>query len=329
MNPSSGHSLEFKRAAITGASGFVGTHLLNLLIRQGIHVRALFTNPTSSAHCGNDNTTVHYGDVRDHDTVAQLLSDVDIVFHTAGLVTPWTQNPTVQHEINAEGTRIVVHAASARGIPAVCTSSIIALDPFPPPFLVRLLDGNHYVKSKRNALSIIRAARNKGAKISTILPSGIVGPMDRRPTALGKQVMAGVRQKHPRLSFSGGLYLVDVRDVAEAHILAAQNDYADYVIPGEYWSLDQFYGCLSKLSGGSVRLLRVPIPLVTAVSSLLALWSRIWTGRPPIITPAWVYYFKTAVNRSYPDDSGKLGLKLRPVQQSIEDAFLWFERHGY
>jgi dihydroflavonol-4-reductase len=304
-------------AAVTGASGFVGSHLVALLQRDGVHVRALSRRPL-----GRDVDGVP-GDVRDPAAVGRLLDGADVAFHTAALVTPWVRRPAEQYEVNLGGTRLVIEAAERRGIPAVCTSSIVILDP-PPPGYVRLLDGNHYVRSKRRAAQLARDARGRGCAASLVIPSGIVGPIDRRPTSLGEQIRRALGGRGAPLSFRGGLYMVDVRDVAEAHLRAALAPADEYVLPGEYWSLDRLYAYLDSLAGRRGRRVRVPRPMVLAGSLALAGWSRVSTGEAPLITPAWVHYFCAAESMAYPDHAPRLGLQPRPIADSLRDAATWF-----
>jgi dihydroflavonol-4-reductase len=316
--------LRFRQAAVTGATGFVGTHLIKLLVERGVNVRALARRDLPWM---NRNVKLVRGDVRNSESVRTLVSGVDVVFHTAALVTPWVRRPSEQYEINVGGTKCVLEAAERFGTCVVCTSSIVVLNPFPPPLWVCLLDGNHYVKSKRQALEIVRGARERGVQASSVLPSGIVGPIDHRPTNLGKVIRKTIGSDAPYLSFAGGLHLIDVRDVAEAHLLAALALPGDYVLPGEYWSLNDLYSSLRVLAEGSTGCrFRVPVALVVAGSACLTAWSSLKSSEAPVITPAWVHYVRQAASMHYPDDSTKLSLRRRSVSDALKDAVAWFLR---
>jgi dihydroflavonol-4-reductase len=307
----------WQTAAVTGAGGFVGGHVVALLRRRGVRVRALSRRPLDGE------LDVVVGDVRDPAAAERLLEGADVVFHTAAMVTPWVRRARDQHEVNVVGTARVIEAAARRGIPAVCTSSVVVLDPAPPG-LVRLVDGNHYARSKRQAADLAREARARGEPVSTVVPSAIVGPADRRPTSLGEQIRRGLSGTGVPFCFSGGMYMVDVRDVAEAHLLAALGSPDEYVLPGEYWPLARLYAQLDALAGRRSRRVRVPRPLVFAGACALSAWSRAYTHQAPLITPAWVHYFATAAAMAYPDDSARLGLRPHAIADSLRDAATWF-----
>jgi len=316
------------RVGVTGATGFVGRHLVKLLLERGVAVRALVRRSTNDPFRFGPRPEVCWGDVCDRESVQRFVEDVDLVFHTAALVTPWVRKPAEQHAINTQGTRCIVEAAESSGKRLVCTSSIVVFNPYPPPRLVRLLDGNHYVQSKRAALQLVHEARKRGARISTVIPGGILGPEDSQPTAIGDLIRSVVRHERPTLSFRGGMYFVDVRTVAEAHLEAAFSDPDDYSIPGEYCELDRFYARINEICGRRARIWSIPAPLVFAGSAVLSARAQLWTHRAPEITPAWVYYFRQAAQIQYPDDSSRLSIQAMHLDRSLADTVAWFQRTG-
>jgi len=296
------------------------------LLKQKCGVRVLLRAQSPNPFPGLKAVEVVRGDITDFASVGELVRNVSAVFHTAALVVPWVKNPAIQYKINVGGTQCVLRIAAASQIPVVCTNSIAALAPYPPPVSIRWLDGNHYVKSKRTCLRLVQKARSRGVQAYSVIPSGIVGPEDCRPTAIG-HLVSDISQNHGRLiCFNGGLYLVDVSDVAEAHWRALGQEPADYVLPGEYWSLDRLFTAIGHAAGKETRLLRVPYLTTLLGSKLLSIWSSVWTNKPPVITPAWVHYFRQAISMKYQDDSGRLGIKQTPVSQSIENTVAWFSR---
>jgi len=265
------------------------------------------------------------GDVRNPDCLHQLMHGADIIFHTAAVVQPWVREAGEMYAINEHASVKIVSCALDRDLPVVYTSSITALDPFPRHPLIDHLDPNHYVRAKRNALALVRRARSEGAKVATVLPSGVIGPGDREPTAIGRLVMGLMKGTAPTISFPGGLYLVDVRDVAWAHIRASTCGPRDYVLPGEFWPLEQLFDVVSTLGGRQARHLRVPMPIAVLGAAVMSAWADLVTRRAPIITPAWVHYFSKAQDIQYPDDALELGISMRRVVDSLKDAVGWFQ----
>lgn len=294
------------------------------MLACGIEVRALIRRAAPWLPPQQPGLAFVYGDIRSPQAARRLLAGVDVLFHTAAVVAPWVPRPRDLLDTNVSGTQVLLEEAAARGIPSVVTNSIVALDPYPPPQAVRRLDPNHYLESKRAALDLIRKERQRGQRVTALLPSGIVGPVDHRPTAIGRVIEQAMAGRTPPISFDGGMYLIDVRDVAVAHLLAAQETADDYVLPGEYWSLDRLYGFVAALAGRRNRQLRVPAPVAMTGAAMLTGWSKVWTHRPPLITPSWVYAFHHAGSRTYPDDARRLGLSPRPVADAISDAASWF-----
>jgi dihydroflavonol-4-reductase len=313
-----------RRVALTGVSGFVGTHLAKGMLARGIEVRALVRKAVPWLPAQHPGFTLVHGDIRSPQAARRLLEGADALFHTAAVVAPWVPRPSDLLETNIGGTQVLLEEAAAREIPSVVTNSIVALDPYPPPRMIRLFDHNYYLESKRATLDLIRKDRQRGQHVTALLPSGIVGPFDHRPTAIGRVIREAMAGKAPPISFSGGMYLIDVRDVAEAHFLAVQATAGDYVLPGEFWSLDRLYSFVAALAGRQPHQVQVPAWLAMSGAALLTAWSKTWTRQPPLITPAWVYSFHHAGSRNYPDDTDRLGLTPRPVADAITDAASWF-----
>jgi dihydroflavonol-4-reductase len=321
-----GARLPFRVAAVSGATGFVGSHLVGLLRACGVAVRALVRGKSTPPFLKREHIEIVRGDVRSRDASRELVHGADVIFHTAAVVTPWVQNPAEQYEVAINGAKWLIDAARDLGVPVVCTSSIIVLDPYPPPLYVRLVDGNHYVRSKRVAMEVIGNARRRGVRVSTVIPSGIIGPGDYRPTAIGQIVLDTMARKAPPVSFRGGLYLVDIRDVAEAHVRAALAEPADYALPGEYWPLERLFRAINPRPGPLPVQIRTPTVVALGGAALLSAWSRLVTHRAPVITPAWVHYFSQASAMRYANDAHRLGLSPRSVATAVADTVSWYSR---
>lgn len=318
---SSSGTLPFGSAAVSGATGFVGSHLVGLLRQGGVTVRALVRGDRTPSHLAVDGVAIVRGDVRDPAAVRALVQGVDVIFHTAAVVTPWLRDPEEQYDVAVGGTKSLVEAAEELDVPVVCTGSIVVHNPYPPPWPVRLVDGNHYVRSKRIAQELVRYARRRGVRVSMVTPSGIIGPGDYRPSAIGRLVLDAMADKAPPLTFDGGIHLVDVRDVAEGLVRAALAEPDDHALPGELWMLDQLFGA----AGARSRQRRVPYAAAFGGAALMTGWSRLVTGRAPQITPAWAHYFRQAPAIHYDDHGSRLGITARPIATAIADTVAWYE----
>lgn len=319
-----GGRLPYRVAGVSGGTGFVGSHLVGLLRLLDVAVRVLVRGDQVPDHLAGPGITIVRGDVRDRDACRELARGCDVLFHTAAVVSPWVREPIEQYDVAVCGTRWLVEAGEELAIPVVCTSSIVTDDPYPPPRAVQWLDGNHYVRSKRIARELVRHARRRGVRVSTIVPSGIIGPGDYRPTAIGRLVLDAMSHRAPPFVFAGGLYLVDVRDVAEAHVRAAIAPPDDHVLAGELWTLQRLFGAISDRPGPLPAQIPIPGAVAFAGAAAMSAWSTIVTRRAPLITPAWVHYFRLAPSMTYDDHSERLGIALRPITSAVADTVGWY-----
>lgn len=319
-----GGRLPFRVAAVSGGTGFVGSHLIGLLRLLDVDVRVLVRGDQLPEHLSEPGITIVRGDVRDREACRELARGCDVIFHTAAVVAPWVREPIEQYDVAVRGTRWLVEAGEELDIPIVCTSSIVTNDPYPPPRAVQWLDGNHYVRSKRIARELVRHARRRGVRVSTIVPSGIIGPGDYRPTAIGRLVLDAMSRRAPPVVFAGGIYLVDVRDVAEAHVRAAISPPDDHVLAGELWTLQRLFGAISDRPGPLPAQIPIPGAIAFAGAAAMTAWSTIVTRRAPLITPAWVHYFRLAPRMQYDDHSARLGIAGRPIAAAVSDTISWY-----
>jgi dihydroflavonol-4-reductase len=306
-----------RTAAVTGATGLVGSLLATRLVAEGVRLRLLEHSRPIGALATHSAVEVIQGDVTDAAVVARLICGVDAVFHTAAVVSPWVADPLRLYAVNVDGTRNVVRLCESNGIRLVCTSSVVVLDPYPPPLIVRMLDGNHYVKSKRAARRLICEARARGASVWSVSPSAVLGADDTR-TGLARLVDRLVRGSSVWPVFKGGLYVVNVEDVADAHVRALQLPPDDYLLPGEYWELERLFITVAGLA--KHRLLLLPVPWWAAVlgAAPLVAGSKFVTHEAPILTPAWAYYFAHVPR--YHSDAERLGVCPHPVLDELRKA---------
>ena len=211
-------------ALVTGASGFVGANLVRALLGRGWQVRALVRGTARSL----DGLSVEYvrGDVF-FDGLADAMHGCDAVFHLAATYSLWRRDRDELFRVNVDGTRAVLAAARRAGVPRVVhTSSVAAIgarsDGVPatesyqsaPQELI-----GAYKRSKFYAEAAARRAVDEGQDVVIVNPSTPVGPWDAKPTPTGEIILRFLSGRMPAY-VDTGLNLIDVRDVAEGHILA-------------------------------------------------------------------------------------------------------------
>ncbi|HDP25208.1 MAG TPA: SDR family NAD(P)-dependent oxidoreductase, partial [Deltaproteobacteria bacterium] len=217
-----------KKALVTGAAGFIGSHVVRELLGEGVWVRAMIRPGESTRNLDGLDVEQVSGDVLDPDAVASALTGVDTVFHLAAIFSIWMKDWRRIYEVNLQGTRNVLWAALKSGVERVVfTSSIAALGVNPSrelssedtPFNQYTL-GNHYVLTKYLSQQEALGFANNGLDLVVVNPCFPFGPNDSVPTPTG-QVIVDILKGISRASFNGGLNIVDVRDVARGHVLAA------------------------------------------------------------------------------------------------------------
>lgn len=323
---------------ITGASGFVGSHIAALLAKQGRPLRLLMRkNSPTDLLKGISYETVE-GDLRDYRSIKKAMEDVEYVYHVAALYSFWSKRKDDFKEINVEGTKNVCMAAQREGVEKLVYTSTagaigISDDPLRPcDEKTEWKDGwikDPYVISKREAELVVLSYVSKGLPAVILNPTGPVGPGDIKPTPTGKMIVDYSRGRMP-FSTKAHFSLVDVRDVAKGHYLAEKIGKVGerYILSAQNISTDDLLAWLSLLVGQKIPSIPMPHFMVRGMAPFLEALSYI-TRKPPMINRSFAkilsQYFWFDATKSQQE----LGLVYHPVDQAIRDAYEWFKKQGY
>jgi dihydroflavonol-4-reductase len=321
-------------AFITGAAGFVGSHVATSLLCRGWELRALCRSPRSADVPGMQWFT---GDLRNPARVQDAMSGAQAVFHVAADYRLWAKNPREIYDNNVTGTINVMQAAlAARVERVVYTSSVGALGLTPDgtpadettPVSLNDMVG-HYKRSKFLAERETEKFLQKGLPVVFVHPSTPVGPGDHKPTPTGRIIVDFLNRKMPAY-LETGLNLVDVRDVAEGHRLALEKGRIGekYILGNRNLTLAQIFSVLEKISGVKAPTVKLPYGPTLWLARFFRLVSLV-TRRPPLVPYEGV---KMAAKRMYFDCSKavrELGLPQTPVETALSDAVAWFSQNGY
>lgn len=314
------------RTLLTGASGFIGSHLARALAKRGDELVFLMRKTSDDRFLEGVEFTRVTGDVTDRRAVRRAMKDVDRVFHAAGRTSLRAADREAVFETNVNGTRVVFSEALEAGVErAVLTSSVAAIGPAKPhaandesaPFTAGRL-GIAYVNSKHEAeVEALRLAV-QGLPIVIVNPTFVLGPDSPGGTSmhLVRRFLLGRIPAY----VNGALNIVDVRDVAEGHLLAERKGKVGerYVLGGRNFTLDRLFADLSRLSGVPAPELRLP----AGFAAQSAEWAA-RAGLPLSVSPdeirsggLWWTARNTKAKR-------ELGFKPRPHEETLEDAVRW------
>jgi dihydroflavonol-4-reductase len=322
---------------VTGGTGFVGTHVVRALVARGEKVRCLVRPTSRLTNLEGLPVEIASGDVRDAASVRAAMGGVRRVFHCAADYRLWARHPREIEESNVSGTENVLAAATDAGVERIVhTSSVGALgltaDGTPAdertPVSASSLIGT-YKRSKHEAERTAERWAARGAPVVIVNPSTPVGERDVKPTPTGQMVLDFLNRRMPAY-VDTGLNLVDVRDVAEGHILAAERGRVGerYILGHRNMTLKEILDTLSSLTSLPAPKLRLPhwVPLTAAAVDTLA--ARL-TGRPPRVPLDAV---RMSRHRMFFDSSKavrELGLPQTPVEEALARAVAWFRENGY
>lgn len=242
---------------ITGATGFLGTHLVELLRAAGVPLRVLSRGATRWD--GTRGIETARGDITQAADVARACEGVRDIYHLAGFVSRRPEDAAKLYRTHIEGARNVCDAArrlGARKIVFVSSSGTIAVSREP---VVHAEDSGYknevvrdwpYYLSKIFAekLALDYAGRYK-LPLVVVNPSLVLGPGDDRRSSTG-DVALFLRGQIPSIP-GGGLNFVDARDAAQGLELAMQHGRPGerYLLGGENWTFDQLIRAVARLSG--------------------------------------------------------------------------------
>jgi dihydroflavonol-4-reductase len=323
-------------AFLTGGSGFVGSHVARLLVERGARVRCL-VRPTSRLDelraLGVDLVP---GDVRDRDSVREAMAGADLAFHCAADYRLDARDPDELYRTNVDGTNNVMEAAFELGVARVVhTSSVATLAPggagAPADETARAALGDvvgAYKRSKLLAERLVESWAARGLPVVIVCPSTPVGEGDAKPTPTGQLIVDFLNGRMPAY-VDTGLNLVDVRDVAEGHLRAAERGRAgeSYILGNANLSMREILELVGRTVGRRAPRLRLPHWIPLAVAHVEAPLAR-WRGRAPRVPLDGVRMSK----RKMYFDGGKavreLGVPQSRIEPAIERAVSWFVAHG-
>lgn len=317
---------------VTGATGFIGSHLARALAKRGDELRLLARRTSNLEPLEGIEYERATGDVGDRRAVRRAVDGVERIFHVAGTTSMRPGSAERVFEINVGGTRVVMEEALRAGVEKVVfTSSAGAIGPSKPggtadetqPFTAGHL-GIAYINSKHEAESEAFRIAAQGLPVVVLNPTFVLGPDD--PTGTSNGLIKRVLLRQIPFYVDGGLNIVDVRDVATAHLLADRKGKPGerYLIGGRNFTLTRLFADIARISGVPAPPMKVPLgPTRLAAAAGRRIGLPVPVSEDELISASqWWTYRCTKAKK-------ELGFKPRPHEETLEEAVSWqVERLG-
>ena len=324
---------------LTGATGFIGHHVARALAAEGADLRMLVRKTSNLANLEGIRGETHVGDLAEPESLKPALAGCDAVVHVAADYRLWIPDPE-GHVPRQCGWHARVAAAGARGRRAA----------------LRLhLQRGHHALPHATASSSTRTRRSRlptwwattsdpsswpsrrpspraqdGQQVIILNPTTPIGPNDSKPTPTGRIFVDFLNGKFPAY-MDTGLNLVDVAEVARAHVAALTKGQSGhrYILGGENLTLKQILDKMSAITGIPSPTVKIPF----AVAATYAFFEEWITGRirgkEPRATLEEVRMGRKKMYASSAHAQQELGFRIMPVYPAMRAAIEWFRAHGY
>jgi dihydroflavonol-4-reductase len=354
------------KAFVTGATGFLGSHVARVLAEQGARLRVLVRPTSNVANVEGIDCDRVVGDLRDQASIEKAVSGCDVVFHVAADYRLWVRDPDEMYRSNVEGTRSLLEAARKQGVRRVVYTSSVATmgfisndatdelgsdgqpgaavptrasggtrphasvvaDEESPVSLADMI--GHYKRSKFMAEQVAIDAAKAGVDVVIVNPSTPIGERDIKPTPTGRIVVDFLKRKFPAY-VETGLNLVDATECARGHIQALEKGRSGerYILGGENLTLKQILDRLAVITGLKSPTVKLPYMFALAAGVVDEMVTGRLLGREPRATIDAVRMGRKMMFVSSAKAERELGWRNVPVDGALRRSVEWFRGNGY
>ncbi len=323
---------------LTGATGFVGSHVARAYASQGAKLRMLTRSTSNLASLQGIDADLVVGDLCAPEALRTALAGCDALVHVAADYRLWVPEPASMYKANVEGTRDLLRLAREVGVQRVVYTSSVATMGFTKTSTI--VDEStavseadmigHYKRSKWLAEQEAIAAVRAGQHIIILNPTTPIGSQDRKPTPTGRIVVDFLNRNFPAY-VETGLNLVDVREIARMHVVALERGTPGerYILGGENLTLKQILDRMAAISGLPSPSMKVPHAVAMAFAFFDETITGKLRGREPRATVEAVRMGRKMMFASSAKAERDLGFEAKPVEDALRSAMEWFVANGY
>lgn len=335
---------------VTGATGFLGSHVARALNAEGAELRLLVRSHSDLRNIADLNAERVIGDLRDSASIEKAIGGCEVVFHVAADYRLWVRDPEQMYRSNVEGTRTLLASARRQGVRRVIYTSSVATMGFgtngnsrvrsedngtsgltdeDSPVLLRDMIG-HYKRSKFMAEQVAIEAAKSGQDVVIVNPTTPIGEGDVKPTPTGRIVLDFLKRKFPAY-VETGLNLVDATECARGHIQALEKGQPGerYILGGENLTLKQILDRLAAITGLKSPTVKLPYVFAFATGIVDEMVTGRLMGREPRATIDAVRMGRKMMFVSSAKAERDLGWRMVPVDGALRRSVEWFRANGY
>lgn len=315
--------------SITGGTGHLGACLIQMLLEQEFYVKALYHHSKSKIE--HPNLKWIKGKITDTESMQDLVSDTDILVHSAAIISIGDKNKNLVFDTNVNGTKTAIKVCSDQNIKLIYISSSNAVKETSDS---EIFDENRPYKTADDFLygytkglseqHLLNAVKQNKLHAFILRPTSIIGPPDYKLSHFGQTILNMYSGKIPAIT-SGGYNLIDVRDLSQTIInsFSLGENGEIYLVGGNYFSLKD----ISNMANPDKKSLSLPLTILILFAPIISFIGKLFPMKWPV-TKESLLILKRAPK--YVDSSkaiSKLNHNIRPTQESINDLITWYHKH--
>lgn len=336
--------MEPKKFIVTGANGFLGSNLVEELLREGHTVQGLILDDNQwSKNMKHENLILQKLDVTDVNQLNTYFSTMpttdSIIIHTAGIVSISSTIDENLTRVNVSGTKNVIDSCMKYGCARfVYISSVHAIPELPgkqtmtevQSFSPESVNGG-YAKTKAIASQLVVDARKSGLKATIVHPSGMIGPGDWGNGNVKQAIIDYLNHKLTAM-VNGGYDFVDVRDVAKGIVSASTMPVAEnqnYILGGSKHTMRQIISIVDEIMPERKhKLTMLPFWFISPMAAMAEIWYKL-RKVPPTFTRYSIDVLRSNSNFDCRKAKTDLDYSARDIHETLEDAVKWYRDKGF
>lgn len=318
-----------KTYIITGANGHLAQTIIRKLRKKDCEIRGLILPTEYNEDDGN--VRYYKGDITRPETMQEIFTGIDypktIVIHAAGLITIGNEITSALYNVNVVGTRNMIEVCRKYGVSRlVYVSSVHAISEgdglrviTETKYFSKDLVEGAYAKTKAEATQAVMEAIDEGMDAVVVHPSGILGPGDDGRNHTTQLIQSYMKGKLPG-GVTGGYDFVDVRDVADGVIAAAEKGRKGecYILSNRFVPIPDLMKYMQKATGGPKKIC-FPLSLAKMMAPVFE-WAGKVTKKRPLFTRYSLHTMESNGRFSHDKATMELGYSPRDMMDTVSDT---------